>query len=289
MKNLYFIVFIIFFANQCALAKQKEEWIHVEATEIGTDLKVMKDKALAKARKIALKQAGIQLSVSTLSISSAINKKKINDSFLSISESCTKGLIIDEKNIVIQDPVRVNLFTPPNDESILYQIKVELDILLAYIMDDPDYGFSVAIKSDKNSYKEKESVILYINSTRSGYLTLFNINHNLISVIFPNDISKDNYIYSNKTFVFPPTDIYSLELTLPENENVSNEIFVAVVTKKNIPFLFDSNKNFINNSADGVNIHNDQLINYSKWLYKIPVNLRCTDTIVLQLIDFKKR
>ena len=102
-----------------------------------------------------------------------------------------------------------------------------------------------------------------MTTTKIGYLTIFNIYEDSLSVVFPNAIDKENNIEANRPFVFPPNKAYELQMTVPDGKKASSEMFIAVVTQENIPFPNLEKLEFTNNT---LRLRMEQLNVYAKWL-----------------------
>jgi hypothetical protein len=228
-------------------------------------------KALNNARTDALSKAGITITASDSRLLSE-SENSLTDFYSKFSESSTKGIILEEIIVREGDAKKV--------EGTTYKIEIEIDAKVAVQNGEPDPTFSVSLESSKQIVKEGEPFTLTITSTKSGYLTIFNIYQDSLSVVFPNSIDQVNTIVGNKPFVFPPHKAYDLEMALPKGKTASSEMFIAVVTTENIPFPNIEQIKFTNGA---IGLRSEQLNVFAQWLYKVSLNNRCAGQIPMMV------
>jgi hypothetical protein len=277
---VFLIFFLLIITNIYSASESKPQWLKGTGSASGTDFEAMRLQALNSARRDALSKAGIVLrSLSLLKEESQNNNT--SDFYTQFTESSTRGLILEERNLVIGDPIRIS---PPKDKiNIVYKIEVQLETLIALQNTTPDPTFTVTLRANKETYRENEPVSLTIKTPKNGYLTLFHVQDDSLSVLFPNALSKTNSIFSNKSFVFPDNEAYSLELSVVNGHEYSMETFIAVITKNDISFPGFGEQKI---EKGYIKTNQDLLTTYTNWLYKIPVDQRCSDIVVLKV---KKR
>ncbi|MDP2209579.1 MAG: DUF4384 domain-containing protein [Bacteroidota bacterium] len=191
-------------------------------------------------------------------------------------------MILDERHVKVSHPIPIS---GTGDElSSSYQIKVSLEALIAIQMGEPDTGFEVSLESNRESYAENEPVFLTITSTRSGFLTIFSIENDSLTLLFPNNLSRNNTIKADAPIYFPPTTAYKLTLQTLPNQKKSYITFVAVVSKDKVLFSSIEETKFEGNY---IKLKQAMLTHYAKWLYKIPIDRRSSDAKILTI--FKKK
>jgi hypothetical protein len=270
--------FVLLF-SQSALGEQtsKRKWFSGVGSASGSDFAAMRTEALNSARKDALNKCGIVLRSLSLLKEESINQNS-NDLYTQFTESSTRGLILEERNVVIGEPVRIS---PVSEKTnVVYRVDAKLEALVALQNISPDPDFKVEIKAEKDMYRENQPVILKIRTTKTGYLTLFHVQGDSLSVLFPNALSKENQIKANLTFVFPPSGSYDLELAVIPGQQKSNETFMAVVTKEDAPF---PNIEELKVEKGALKTSRNLLTTYTNWLYKIPTDQRTSDILVLKV------
>ncbi len=258
--------FVIILATSLALAQQPQ-WQKGTGSAAGTDIEVIRLKALNNARADALSKAGVTVSAGDTRLVSE-SGNNFTDYYSKFSESSTKGIILEERIIREGELKKVKGTT--------YEIEIEIEARVTVQQGEPDPSFVVKLESSKQIVKEGEPFTLKVTTTKIGYLTIFNIYEDSLSVVFPNAIDKENYIEANKPFVFPPNKAYELQMTVPDGKKASSEMFIAVVTQENIPFPNLEKMEFTNNT---LRLRMEQLNVYAKWLHKILLQQRSADQI----------
>ncbi len=262
MKHLFLSLFVISFGFA-----QEAKWYPGTGSAMGTDIDVIRLKAFNNARADALSKAGITVSASDTRLVSE-SGKDFADFYSKFAESSTKGIILEERIVREGELKKVKGTT--------YEIEIEIEAKVALQEGEPDRSFAVKLESSKQIVKEGEPFILTVTSTKAGYLTIFNVYQDSLSVVFPNAINKDNKIDGNKPFVFPPNEAYDLQMALPEGETTSSEMFIAVVTLENIFFPNLDQLSFTNGA---IRLRMEQLNVYAKWLYSVSLNKRSADQL----------
>ncbi len=257
-------LFSIFF---CFVFAQQPQWQKGIGSASGTDIEAIRMKALNNARADALSKSGITISAGDARLVSESNNN-FTDFYSKFSESSTRGIILEEKITREADAKRI--------EGTTYKIEIEIEAKVAIQKGEPDPTFTVKLESSKQIVKENEAFTLTVSSSKSGYLTIFNVYQDSLSVMFPNSIDKVNMIEANKPFVFPPHKAYELAMALPEGKTTSSEMFIAVVTTENIPFPNIEQIKFTNGA---IGLRSEQLNVFAQWLYKVSLNKRCADQI----------
>ncbi|MEK7263224.1 MAG: DUF4384 domain-containing protein [Bacteroidota bacterium] len=274
-------LFLVCCSVSFSQTEKEPQWISGKGNATGTDIESMRTKALNDARSDALSKAGIVVQSGDIYTKTEGNDK-LTDFYSKFAETQARGLILEERNIEISEPKRIS----PQEEkkNILYQIEIQLEALVAPQNGEPDAGFEVTISTKKEIYIEEEAVEFEISSSRSGFLTIFNIHGDSLDVIFPNALDKQNKITAHLPFTFPANKAYSLTLeTLPGKQNSQDE-FIAVVTKENIPF--QNVDNAMIDTRGVLKIKEAQLISFANWLYKIPLQTRAS---AKQIITVQKK
>jgi len=104
-----------------------------------------------------------------------------------------------------------------------------------------DSSFDVRVWTNKKEYEvrdnfiEKEKIIFYVKSQKSGYLTMLDVSPNgNITVIFPNKFRRDNFIEARVTHQVPSPDYnFEFEVTGP----AGLERIKAIVTLNKVSLL----------------------------------------------------
>lgn len=257
-----------------ATKSSSARWLKGIGVAEGTDISKMREEAVAKARVDALGKVGIVIENSAVLVQ-AENAGKVIDFFSQLSSSKMRGIILEERNKIISDP------KPIAGSKSLYQLTAELEALIDVQQGEPDREFEVKLETDRATYIEEQPIYLNVLSTRDGYLTIFHIHNDSLSVIFPNAISKENAITKNVPVKFPPTNVYDLIAENERGEDVALQQFIAVVTKEKIPF-----PNF-----EEIKIQNKELLvkqesfsTWAMWLHKIPASQYASDRKAVKVV-----
>ena len=270
------ILILVFLNSTIGLAQNslREKWYDGEATVTGSDMEKIHLEALNRARSDALKKAGVEVVSRALSLKSEEDNKLL-DFFSEFTESNSRGVILDEK--VIYDRPE-----PVDSSYMVYTVTAHVHALVGLPEGESDPGFDVKITTDRDIYNEYEPVKLRVRTTKPGFLTILDIHNDLIKVLFPNVINRNNYISPDKEFVFPPGDAYSLEFEVEKGKSNSTDMIIAVVTEDNVPFPDDKK---IGLEGSRLIMGEKSLTTYARWLYRIPLNRRSSD---LKLIHVER-
>lgn len=270
---MFSIAFVFVPHSASAQTSSDAIWYSGTGTATGKNMEKIRVEALNRARKDALEKAGIDVSAATLSVKSEASNKLV-DFFSEFAESNTRGLILSERDVRFERPV------PLDSTYTVYSETAHIEALVATPRGQPDPAFEVTLASSRNAYEQHEPITLKIRSTEPGYLTILDIHEDSINVLFPNVIDRDNHIYADTDFVFPPSKAYSLELETLKGESSSADIFIAVVTKDNIPF-----PNIAKIGLDGSRllVAEKGLTTYANWLYKIPLDRRAAASKLIEV------
>lgn len=270
-----FLTFLFFLSIPLG-AQEGGRWVKGKASAFGSDFGKMQSEAVKRARADALNQAGIVVSASSFRVQSEDNKS-LNDYYSQFTEATSRGIITDEKNIKISDPVRVTKSADKGER--LFQIDASLDAFVVVPEGNTDPGFTVQVRTDRTTYRESEPVSLAITSSKNGYITIFHVKNDTIQIPFPNGLSKDNRVSAGKKFIFPSD--YELYLTVEGAEKTSVEEFIVVATKEDIPIVDIGDAKIV---GDQLILPKLSLTELSRWLSKIPLDIRTMDHVVLTVV-----
>lgn len=286
MKTKVLFLVLCFVGNSTInylFSQTKPRWITGKGTAQGTDYVKMRSEAISAARADALKQVGVELRAMDISLKTEAGQT-LTDFYTQFAETETRGLILKERNVKVSHP------KPLSDSedvySASYRIEISLEALVALQTGEPDHGFEVKLKTNRDVYQENEPVILTVTSTRDGFLTLFSVWNDSLTVIFPNSLSPDNFIKEDSTVIFPPASAgYSLNLRTIPSTTKSVETFIALVSKEEIPF---SPIDVAKYEGKYLKLKQAMLTHYANWLYKIPINKRSSDARAVEVIKSEK-
>jgi Domain of unknown function (DUF4384) len=251
-----------------------QQWYRGQASVVGSETEsigALRQRALQEARIKILQQAGINIQATEIRLKEE-SKVQVVDIYGSFAQSTARGIIIDERNLTFSSQfVTVDKLSLP-------QITASLEALVEIPQGDPDRTFEVSLTSDKSTYYEGEELQLTVQSSKEGYLSIFQIKNDTCFILYPHplvSITDDNKIVANAKNLIPPKDKpYSFELNLEGgNGEHAVEFLVAVVTKEEIPIGGRFNKKEFFSLKD-----------FNNWLVNIAVDQRSSANIVIQIV-----
>lgn len=249
------------------LVLAQPQWTPGAGSAIGTDIEAIRLKALNNARADALSKAGIAVNAADTRLVSE-SGNELTDFYSKFAESSTRGIILEERVIHESELKRVQGST--------YSFEIEIEARIAVQEGERDPTFSVSLRSSRQLLKTGEPITLTVTSTKPGYLTIFDIYRDSLSIVFPNAIDKKNSLQANVPFTFPPSAAYDLTMEVAEGKTSSSEMFIAVVTREDVPF---PNLDQLSVNGGAVQLRMAQLSAYAQWLYKIPLEKRSADQV----------
>jgi hypothetical protein len=251
-----------------------QQWYQGQASVIGSETETigaLRQRALQEARVKILQQAGINIQATEIRLKEE-SKLQLVDMYGSFAQSTARGIIIDERNLTYS-----NQFVTV-DKLSLPQVTASLEALVEIPKGEPDQTFEVSFTSDKKTYYEGEELQMTVQSSKEGYLSIFQIKNDTCFILYPNPLlplTYDNKIAANTKNLIPPKDKpYSFVLDLEGgNGERAVEFLIAVVTKEEIPVggRFNKKEFF-------------SLIEFNKWLVNIAVDQRRSSNIVIQIV-----
>lgn len=250
-----------------------QTWYKGEAVAVGGEdipIAKLRRQALTKARVSALEQAGISIQASATSVKADVQNELI-DIYGAFAQSTARGIIIKERNIVY-----ANSLTEKNGATII-EVKAAMEALIDIPEGKPDYTFTVTLKTNKQFYTEGDELGLEIESSKDGYLSVFQIRNDSCFILHPHPLipkSSENRIAANLPVTIPPTgEAYTFELDLEGGDGTTaTEFIVAVVTREHYPIggIRNAKKYFT-------------LEEYNQWLMKTPVGERSSSNAAIAI------
>ncbi len=251
-----------------------QQWFKGGATVVGSENESpsqLRQRALQQARVNVLQQAGIAIHSTQVRLQGDVGRLAV-DMYGAFAQCDTRGIIVEERNLKI-----TSAFIDVNGVQ-LPQIIVYVEALIELPLGETDNTFEVQVHTDKQSYVEGEDLQLTIRSSKSGYLSLFQIKNDSCFILYPHPLlpkTKDNRIMANVEVEIPPQSkpySYVLDLEGGDGERAI-EFIIAIVTSDNVPCGgMNSKKEFIT------------LLEYNTWLAKIRVDQRCSASAQIQVV-----
>jgi hypothetical protein len=251
-----------------------QQWYKGQASVIGSETEsigTLRQRALQEARVKILQQAGINIQAMEIRLKEE-SKLQLVDMYGSFAQSTARGIIIDERSLAYS-----NQFVAVDNLS-LPQVTVSLEALVEIPKGDPDRTFEVSLTANKSTYVEGEDLQLTVQSSKDGYLSIFQIKNDTCFILHPHPllpVTYENKIAANRKILIPPKDkSYSFILDLEGgNGERAVEFLIAVVTKEAIPIggRFNKKEYF-------------SLKEFNNWLVNINVDQRSSANSVIQIV-----
>lgn len=257
-KKTYFLLFSLFLISFSSLHAQNNKVIRNVKAEGSWDVTgdvspaMAKEKALLKAKKNALRKAGIPTDVKTLAFAGIVNGDEMYE-----EEDFTQlnSIYISGRVIVKEEEYSQRL------ENGIFVVTAKI-VANVYSEAEKDPEFVLDVKGFKNVYKEGDELEFSIKAYKDCYLRVFWFENTLTGegyLLYPaEDYNSDIMLNAKQIYDFPLSpDIdkgkpeISYKLVADSNECDKN-IFFIVATKERIPFVEDVN-----------------FVNFFKWYNKI--------------------
>lgn len=154
----------------------------------------------------------------------------------------------------------------------------------------PDSEFALSLKlngqADVLNLLNGDRIAISVGATKDCYLTLFNVYSNdSLSVIFPNNLVKDNFLARGSILNIPPAKSgWSLTANLLPGRDHDQETIIAVVTKVRHPFRFAGlGKEWADDSITKLHSMPDALGTINRWLMDIEIDQRATAMVMYRI------
>jgi hypothetical protein len=137
----------------------------------------------------------------------------------------------------------------------------------------PDPGFKVEIDFNRKSYRQGETIIMIINSTRDCYMIVFNLfSNDSLMVVLPNVILKEILLSAGDTLTIPPQSAeWDLPVGLVQGEDEDSEALMITATRDDVPFALSRSM------RDGLILMKDALLAINRCLVDIHADRRTED------------
>ncbi len=197
-----------------------------------------KSLALNDAKINALRSAGIGENIKSYRLLfSSQEKNEYSQFFSSDIQSEIQGAVTSY-DIINQATIKKN-------EIELY-IEITIDASVIKYETKPDNTFDANIEGIKGVYNNLDKLTFSVKTTQNCYLTIFNINDNEATLMFPNSLEKQKLLNSNEINKFPPQADYELETNLKDKE--FNRL-IFVFTKTAVPYIKMNKEQVTTNEA----------------------------------------
>ena len=271
------LLYLLIFAFQVMAVSDQPRWVTGVGEATGTDITILREDAINKARKDAMTQCGIVIRSTTILKEDGSNTGSA-DGYLDLTEASTKGIIIEERNLKLTDPVSVR---DAAEKVVVLKVTATLEALVAVEQNAPDPAFQVEVKPSAERVRNGTSVAITVKTTKPSFIYIFSLTGDSLDLLFPNEVSRLNHILPEKPYHFPPAGAYDLELTLPKGQTSSRERFVVVAVKDSVAGPRATTQRQL---VGNVRTMQNGITEYGKWLHAIPCDRRTSDAVLVTVI-----
>jgi len=246
------------------------------------------DMTLERARKIALDEAraeairqvaGVKVQSEILRIESERRgnlQRDYYELFSSLNTSVSFGRIVEER--IIQDTIVFE--NVDGRRYFVYRVEIEARVVKE---DDFDPGFWIDLELNRDTYRDGEEIVLYIEPSKDCYVTIFNVLYNdSVIVIMPNRYVGELYLKGGQRYRFPPEGAgYKLVASLGGYERLVESILV-IGTRDRYEF---SGVRFEEYSVFGfIPTYKGAVVELMKWLSRIPGQRRASASRTYEIV-----
>ncbi|MDR0419409.1 MAG: DUF4384 domain-containing protein [Prevotellaceae bacterium] len=192
-------------------------------------LRMAEQRAIEKAKSLALKEAGI---FETVQENKMLQKQElsnnITDYFSSIQINELHGGI---GNISIVKKERVT----DRYGNIIVRVTIDAEVIKYDTKKDPEFTFTIVGLS--STYFDGDKISFNFIPNAKGYLKIFLIDSNSVSLIYPSELEKNIHFQKGKKYYFPTNS--SIEYALCKenpNKKVESNTLCFIFTKQDILF-----------------------------------------------------
>jgi hypothetical protein len=171
-------------------------------------------------------------------------------------------------------------------------VRVTVECEVAKDLDRPDPAFRLTLRTEKEVFydrgalRENDEIVVALRCSQEAYVTLFGVAKDTVSVLFPNQIAKENRLKASEELVFPSAEMrllgLHLRVSVPPGERRSSEMIFAIATKDPMQFAP------AHATSDGnvVPTYNAALDDLQRWLSQIPPSRR---TEACQMYEVRRK
>ena len=224
-----------------------------------TNLNDAKLEAVQSACNRALKyEYGDEYKNMILDLTVEMSNTEIYDCFLNISESYSKGIVL-EKTIVNEQYYQV-------DNNLKYYVEVRVKV--GELKGKRDENFRISASLNRDNYRVGEGISIQVKASKECYLYIFNIcSNDTVYILFPNKYEQSNYLAFGDT-LFIPSRQYSndsFRAYLPSDMTESMEYVKIVALKEKINLILPT-------ETSNYGSHKTALVNFSNWLITVDLD-----------------
>jgi hypothetical protein len=138
--------------------------------------------------------SGLELHASSVAVSAVVGQDNVMDSFASISQQTTQGIILEK--LIISKEIRVH-------DARMTKV-VTLKVKVGKQKGEIDPYFKLDAHLNRDHFKNGDVLEMSVKATKDCYLTILNLSSNdSVYVLAPNTYRPDNFLKANDSYNFP--------------------------------------------------------------------------------------
>ena len=167
------------------------------------------------------------------------------------------------------------------------ELRIEYEAKVIQSKGTPDPSFRIYCSSERRVLQEGDQLSFSIRSTKDCYITVLNIAaDNKVYLLFPNEISKDNFLRAGTKKVLPDKKMEECGMGIVlhglRDRKVTGEMILVVATLSPVPFVEDAEKIMGFGNVGNLKV---AWLEFQRWLAPIPLENRAEDSFIYQIFQ----
>ncbi len=208
------------------------EWVTVEGSCSLDNVtpQVARHKAIEDALRKAVEQVvGTRILSETL----VVNMRLTGD----FIKSAPYGKVVEKE--ILEDGVDQRGEGRSGQLSLVYRVRLKAKVVKEKGETDPYFRIEGGL--NRQTLKHMDKLVVKVKPSRDAYITIFNLMaDDKVSILYPNQISRDNLLKGGTTLVFPAEENdrgpVSLKVELEDGKNHAAEAIYILATKSPVHF-----------------------------------------------------
>jgi len=240
-------------------------------------------KAVAEAAGVLVQSESLLSKTETSSGNSG--ESRFAETFALLTRATSSGKIV--KKTVLADTVETLVVAGGKG---IQRVRVRLEAEVALESGTPDPSLRIEMSLNQSVFmvnqpgRSSDELIVTVQGTLDGFLTLFGIADDSVRVLLPNEYLRENKLGAGERLEFPPLSLRAAGLhlrpALPAGETRSTEAVLAVLTKVHVPFQGWAT---VAGGRGEVATVRGAVTDLSAWLCQIPVGQRAEAHLVFEI------
>jgi len=280
MKSQLWLFHLLILCLPVGLLSQDRQWIEAEGLALMAEMNQQQARtaALNEARAEAVRVvAGVKVRAESFRVQTEVTQDQkatvSRDFFASVNRDVAYGHVVQEE-ILFEGAVTLATI-PGKPPQVYYKVKIRAQVEME--KGEPDPAFSLQVKTNKEVYKENETMTIDLQATEDCYVYVFNLlaNDSLL-VLFPNRYFPDNRLKADTSLHLMPAG-FSFQVDLLPGFQRAQELIYVVATKERYDFApawRDRDEVFRTTATPSF-----AFVELPRWLANIPPDKR-TDEVI---------